>query len=71
MWIGSLYLLQNLGVIRPIDLSIIWPVALIIVGLALKHVKHSMTCAIGGNCGECGKGMGHKCEGPDCGTCKK
>lgn len=74
MWVGALYLLQNLGVIRPIDLSIIWPVALIIIGVSLKHCKypagHGMMCGMGGKCGMC-KGDDHKCEGENCGTCKR
>lgn len=74
MWIGGLYLLQNLGFLLPagrtIDWSIIWPAALIILGVAIKHNKHSMMCGMGGKCGMCGVGDSHKCEGADCGTCK-
>lgn len=71
VWVGALYLLQNLGIIAPITWNIIWPVLIIIAGLSLKHINHSMTCAVGGKCGPCGKGGDHKCEGADCGTCKK
>lgn len=74
MWTGALYLLQNLGIIAPIGWSVVWPVAIIILGVSLKHCKyptgHGMMCAVGGKCGECGKGDGHKCEGENCGTCK-
>lgn len=70
MWVGALYLLQNLGVIAPITWSIVWPVIIIILGVALKHNKHGMMCGMGGKCAPCGKGDSHKCEGDDCGTCK-
>ncbi|MFZ2831803.1 MAG: hypothetical protein WAZ40_01480 [Minisyncoccia bacterium] len=70
MWVGALYLLKNVGLLTVIDWNIIWPVAVIILGVALKHNKHDMTCAMG-KCGACGKGGDHKCEGGDCGTCKK
>lgn len=82
MWIGGLYLLQNLGFLLPpgktIGWSIIWPVALIILGVAVKHCKYSRMCGgmfcKGGNCGMCaggkcgmeGNGGEHKCEGPNC-----
>lgn len=71
MWVGALYLLQNLGIIRIIDWSVIWPVALIILGISLKHFKHGMMCGVGGRCGVCKVGDDHKCEGEGCGTCKK
>ncbi|MBI5798607.1 MAG: hypothetical protein HZB10_01605 [Candidatus Yonathbacteria bacterium] len=66
VWAGVVALLKNIGVIQFVDWSIIWPVLLIIVGASLKYVKHSTICAIGGNCGACGKGSEHKCEGPEC-----
>lgn len=71
MWTGALYLLQNLGIIAPIGWSVVWPVIIIIAGISLKHVNHSLRCAVGGKCGVCDIGDGHKCEGADCGTCKK
>ncbi|MGB2580638.1 MAG: DUF5668 domain-containing protein [Minisyncoccia bacterium] len=71
VWFGVVALLKNIGVIRIVDWSIIWPVLLIILGLSLKHFKHSMACAIGGKCDTCGTGASHKCEGENCGTCNK
>lgn len=71
VWVGVVALLKSLGIIRIVDWSIIWPVALIIVGLSLKHINHSIVCAIGEKCVVCKDGEDHKCEGVDCGTCKK
>lgn len=70
VWFGVVAFLKNLGVIQVVDWSIIWPVVLIVIGLSLKHYKHSMTCMIGGKCDVCGKVAGHKCEGADCKVCK-
>jgi hypothetical protein len=56
MWVGIVALLKN----------IIWPVALIILGMLLKHHKRCGSCGsavcMGGKCG----GNGHVCEGPNC-----
>lgn len=71
MWVGVVAFLKSLGIIQIVDWSIIWPVALIILGSSLKHTeKHGMLCMVGGNCGTCGKGSDHKCEGDACGVCK-
>ncbi|MFZ2303448.1 MAG: DUF5668 domain-containing protein [Minisyncoccia bacterium] len=71
VWVGVVAFLKGLGIIRIVDWSIIWPVLLIVIGLSLKYVNHSMVCAIGGKCNSCGKGDSHKCEGANCGMCKK
>ncbi len=69
IWCGVVLFLKNNGYIDAINWNTIWPVLLIIIGSSLKHYKHSMTCAIGGSCGECvggkcgGEGV---CEGPNC-----
>ncbi|MCK9345326.1 MAG: hypothetical protein M0P64_04415 [Candidatus Pacebacteria bacterium] len=70
VWVGVVGLLKSIGVIRFVDASIILPVALIVVGLSLKHFKHSAICCVGGKCGFCDMSKGHKCEGENCGTCK-
>lgn len=70
IWFGSLTLLSNLHIIRPLDASIVWPVILIIAGLSLKHYNHSMTCALGGKCTPCGKGKKRKCPEGNCGDCE-
>lgn len=71
VWFGVIALLKGLGVIRFVDWSIIWPVILIVAGLSIKHCKHDMMCPWGGRCGMCdNKVSDHKCEGPDCATCK-
>lgn len=75
MWVGALFLLQNLGIIAPITWSIIWPVVIIILGVSVKHCKypaeHSMVCGVAGKCNMCKVENEHKCEGENCGTCSK
>ncbi|MFA5997155.1 MAG: DUF5668 domain-containing protein [Candidatus Paceibacterota bacterium] len=71
LWFGVLALMKNVGILRVVDWSVIWPVLLIVAGLSLKHCKHGMMCMAGGKCGMCGKGDGHKCEGDNCNVCKK
>lgn len=82
MFAGVLALLKNIGV--PIDWNLIWPIALIFVGFAVKHMGHGKMCGHGmgmsrwgdrgmckgGVCGEmeCESG---KCEGGECAECKK
>jgi len=72
VWFGVIGLLKGIGVIRIVDWSIIWPVLVIVLGLSLKHYKHSLTCAVGGNCDSCGKGNHNTCGcgGSGCDTCK-
>jgi hypothetical protein len=73
MWVGGLLLLKNIGMLRVIDASIIWPVVIIILGTTMRKGCH------GGMKGMCGMGMmgkwhGNKCEhGQDiknCSECK-
>ena len=70
MWIGGLYLLQNLGFLLPpgrtIGWSIIWPVALIILGVAIKHCKYPMMHSMMCKGGKCEMGGERKCEGNEC-----
>jgi hypothetical protein len=65
MWVGIVALLKNMGFIEVVDWNIIWPVALIILGMLLKHHKRCGSCGsavcMGGKCG----GNGHVCEGPN------
>ncbi len=70
-WVGIVAFLRSMGFIEVIDWSIVWPVALIVVGIILKKYKrctscNNSLCMIGG----CAKADGHKCEGADCGVCK-
>lgn len=51
--IGVLFLLKNIGFLEGIDWNIIWPVALIAVGLNMFFKKkHCMNCGMihGGTC---------------------
>jgi len=74
IFVGVVSLLKNLGV--QVSWEIIWPIALIFVGVAIKHCGHyakymgMMKGMKGGmgQMGECGEG---KCKGSDCGNCKK
>lgn len=82
---GVLALLKNFGMI--IDWNLIWPIALIFVGLAVKHMGCRKMCGHGmcgwgmgrwGGRGMCKGGMceemeceGGKCEEGECTDCKK
>jgi hypothetical protein len=68
VWFGVLELLSTLQIIRPLDSSVILPVLVVVLGLSLKHYKHSMTCLMGGACDACGRD--HKCKGDNCNVCK-
>ena len=69
-WVGVMYLLKNIGIIQAFNWNIIWPFLVIMLGLSMKHCKHSMMCAVGGKCPAC-EAKNHKCEGENCGECKK
>lgn len=80
---GVLALLKNIGVM--VDWNIIWPIALIFIGMAVKHMGSCKMCGMRMGMGRCGKGMckggmcekmeceGGKCEEGECegGECKK
>ena len=68
LWFGVVALMKNVGILRVVDWSVIWPVLLIVAGLSLKHYKHSMYCLLGGACDSCGRD--HKCKGEGCNVCK-
>lgn len=71
---GVLALLKNIGVM--VDWNIIWPIALIFVGMAVKHMGSCKMCGMRIGMGRCGKGScgsseemeckGGKCEGGEC-----
>ncbi len=77
---GVLSLLKVAGVI--LSWSVIWPILLIFVGIAVKNMRCRRMCGLRmgmGNCkgGSCGSHEemedceGGKCEGEECGECKK
>ena len=65
--VGAVMFLYNAGFIYSLDWSIVWPVILMVIGLALScRKRHHGSC---GGCGSCGTGD-HKCEGGTCKVCK-
>lgn len=67
---GVIALMKNVGFI--LSWSLIWPIALIFVGFAVKHMGCRKMCGMG----RWGKGMmcqGGKCEGMECegGKCEE
>ena len=75
---GVLALLKNMGVM--LNWNLIWPIGLIFIGFAVKHMGCCKMCGRG----RWGKGMmckggkcegmeceGGKCEGGECTECKK
>ncbi|MHB1118219.1 MAG: hypothetical protein ACYCZ7_01630 [Minisyncoccota bacterium] len=67
VFVGVMALLNNIGV--ELSWSLVWPIALIFVGFAVKHCGHYYKCF--GMGGKCGSGMceGGKCKGSECGGC--
>jgi len=71
--VGVVAFLNNMGVITAgVDWNTVWPLLVILVGFAIKHCKRCVSCGstkcVGG---VCKMEDSHKCEGPECGECKK
>jgi len=73
IFVGVIALLKNIGVM--VDWNLIWPIALIFVGFAVKHVGSCKMRGMRGMCkgGSCEemKCEGGKCEEGECTECKK
>jgi len=54
---GGLFLLKNVGVISDINFDVIWPIALVVLGLFMIFKKKSCLWwhRCGGTCGKNGK----------------
>ena len=65
--IGALFLLKNLGIFTDVSWNIVWPIVLIVIGLA-AIVKKAHGCGCGCNCFLCKNGWGEG-KGDDCKTC--
>lgn len=70
---GVVALLKNTGFIIDFDWSIVWPLLLIALGMAMKFMGHhgrgSCGSCKGGSCGS--EGACSSCGGSGCVSCKK